>query len=61
MPRARFSGVVQSAITAAAVPTLAPAMPAPIRESRINPIATAAISRDGTGSVGTVTAQPYNA
>ena len=56
MPRARFSGVVQSAITAAAVPTLAPAMPAPSRDSSIRPIAMAAISRDGTGSVGTVTA-----
>ena len=33
MPLARFSGVVQSAITAAAVPTLAPAMPAPTRET----------------------------
>ena len=35
IPRARRSGVVQSAITAAAVPTLAPAIPAPTRDSNI--------------------------
>ena len=35
MPFARFSGVVQSAITAAAVPIVAPAAPAPIREMSI--------------------------
>ena len=37
IPRARRSGVVQSAITAAAVPTLAPAIPAPTRENNIRP------------------------
>ena len=42
IPFARFSGVVQSAITAAAVPTLAPAMPAPIRASSMSAMASSA-------------------
>jgi hypothetical protein len=52
MPRARFCGVVQSAITAAAVPTLAPAMPAPMRDRSMSDSAVAA--RSG----GNVTAYP---
>ena len=52
IPFARLSGGVQSAITAAAVPTLAPAMPAPIRERSMRPIANPALE------AGSVTAKP---
>ncbi len=44
IPFARFSGVVQSAITAAAVLTLAPAIPAPTRLARSSAIARVACS-----------------
>ena len=55
MPFARFSGGVQSAITAAAVPTLAPAMPAPMRARSMRPMARVA------DEAGSVTAKPYSA
>ena len=56
MPFARFSGGVQSAITAAAVPTLAPAIPAPIRASEHQPE-----GQRRRAPAGSVTAKPYRA
>jgi hypothetical protein len=55
IPFARRSGGVQSAITAAAVPTLAPAIPAPTRAASISPTAKAA------DPAGRATANPYRA